>query len=297
MRNLYIDDGIMFLRRVLPAVDEKSTEEDLLFAVLFFALGMEKVLKGILFDLNPAYVYKVQDFKNTVTLLYQDKLLPTYVNNGEISSKPDGDVLTFKLSLQRAKAISKSTENHTSLLFTLSNYRDIIVHNTVNLLEPNKLRKLVLADFYPLVLDYCKELDLGVDEILGGSAFKIADISARNQESPGARIKLKIVNHQRKWHELRNMSGYVSKMTDRTELMKGFRSKTGFYKMTECPACKNPSLIRVEVDLEEFDDRLMPVGAFVTNLKCEFCKFTVEDYDEIDFLKLNDLLAPEDISE
>lgn len=53
MKNMYIDDAIFFLRKFATAIDEMIKDEDILFAVLFFALGMEKLLKGILFVLNP----------------------------------------------------------------------------------------------------------------------------------------------------------------------------------------------------------------------------------------------------
>ncbi|MDD2270979.1 MAG: hypothetical protein PHP95_08650 [Desulfuromonadaceae bacterium] len=297
MNNHYVDDAVFFLKNAAIAVDEKTTDEQIVFAVLSFALGMEKLLKGILFDVNPVYVYKVPDFKNTVSLLYKEKMLPNVLKNQEISSDPDGDVLTFKLSLLRAKAISETTEKHTSLLFSLSNYRDIIVHNTLNLLESAKLRKLILGNFYPMILDYCKELGIRPDKIFAANEIKMADVSAKNQDSPEGRIKLKIAAHLKRWEQLKNMSGYIEKKSRRTDYIKTIRNRNLFFKITECPACKNDSLMKVEVDLEEFDDRLLPVGAFVSGLNCQYCKFTVDDYDEIDYLKLNEHLVPEDIGQ
>ena len=295
MTNDYVNDAVFFLRNTALAVDKKVKEEDIVYAVLSFALGMEKLLKGILFDLNPIYVYKVPDFKNTITILYQDKLLPNVVKNQEILSTPDGDVLTFKLSLLRAKAISGTTEKHTSLLFSLSNYRDIIVHNTLKQLDISKLKKLILADFYPMIQDYCREIGIRSDDIFGENEIKIAEVSAKNQESPDGRIRLRIEVHQKKWDQLKKVPGYISDKLRRTNTIKVIKNSNMFFKPIESPVCKNDSLMKVEVDLEEFDDRLLAVGAFVSSLKCQFCKFSVEDYDEIDYLKLNDLLLPGDV--
>jgi hypothetical protein len=126
--NEYLKDASFFLRRAAGLIEEGMPREKTIEASLHFAFGMERLLKSILFDLNPIYVYKSQEFKNTAPLLYRDRLLPNASHNREIAKEPDADVLTFKLSLLRSKSISQIADRHTNLLFSLSNFRDIIAH-------------------------------------------------------------------------------------------------------------------------------------------------------------------------
>ncbi len=81
LENEYLNDAIVFIQHVAKELSENMSYEDLLSLTLYFALGMERVLKGILFALNPIYVYKSQDFKNTITLFHKDRILDSAYQN------------------------------------------------------------------------------------------------------------------------------------------------------------------------------------------------------------------------
>jgi hypothetical protein len=261
--------------------------------LLFFSLGMERILKGILYNLNPIYVLKAQDFKNSVSIFYKDRLLPNFKQNQEISGSPDTDVLTFKLSLLRAKSISKTTENNTALLFSLSNYRDIIAHNHLSLIDIEKAKILLLRDFYKLIRDYSNELNLKISYFLGPSEIKLASISSKYQESIEDKVKIKLESHKKRWEQLKEQPGYVDKMREKTESIyeASFKNRESFAEKLECPACHNLALITIEVDIDYSEGQANPIGAFVSSLKCHFCKLVIEDYDEMDYLNLNDVLV------
>lgn len=295
MDNKYLKDASYFLIRAGGFIEPEMTKDDVIEALLFFALGTERILKGILFNLNPIYVYKTQDFKNTVPLLYIERLLPNYNQNKEISKSPDADVLTFKLSLMRAKSISVTSEKNTSMLFSLSNFRDIIVHNELSSLDIEKSKKLLLRDFYPLIRDFSTELDLPINYFLGPREIKLASISSEHQESIEEKLNIKLDSHRKRWEQLKNVSGFAEKMKSKTGMAyQAFRERRDkFIEITECPACNNDALLTVEVDFDYSEGQVQPMGVFVSKLNCLFCKLTIEDYDEIDHLKLNDLLIPE----
>ena len=295
MKNGYMDDISFFLTRAAAKTKDRMSEEAVVEAVLFLALGVERLLKGILFGLNPVYIYKNQDFKNTVSLIYGDKLLPGWAQNKEISGSPDGDVLTFKLSLLRTKAISKAAEKHTSMLFALSNWRDIVAHNTLSKLDIEKCRTLLLRDFYPLVRDFCSERNLSITRLLGSHEIRLASLSADHQESIGEKIKVKLDAHTRRWEQLKNVPGYATKMKNKSEsLVRAAANKRdSFVELVPCPACKNGAILTAEVDSDCSEGYVSLTGAFVSSLRCFYCKLDVEDYDEIDYLELRSYINPE----
>lgn len=296
MENEYINDSTFFLTRAASKTKETMSTEVVVEAILFLALGVERLLKGVLFALNPVYIYKAQDFKNTVSLIYGERLLPGWKDNKEIAGSPDADVLTFKLSLLRTKAISQTAEKHTSMMFALSNWRDIIVHNALSRLDIEKCRTLLLRDFYPLMTDFSTELNISISKFLGSHSIRLASLSSIHQESIEEKVKVRLDAHAMKWEQLRNMPGYAEKMKNKNEsvLRAGANRRDTLLDLVPCPACKNDAILSGEVDFDYDDDHAWPVGVFVSSLKCLFCKLEVEDYDEIDHLELNTHFIPEE---
>jgi hypothetical protein len=292
MPNKFIKDASFFIKKTGNIIIKESlSEADTIENILFFALGMERVLKGILANLNPIYVLKSQDFKNSVSILYKEHLLPNFQQNQEIANKPDTDVLTFKLSLLRAKSISKTTEKHTALLLSLSNSRDIIVHNDLSLLDIDKLKKLLLRDFYPLMRDYCSELGLQLKSFVD-SEIKLSTISSKHQESIEEKVKMKLESHKKRWEQMKSNPGFVAKRKQKTSsIQQGSISRDSYTEIFECPACLNDALLTVDIDFDYTDDEVYPIGAFVSKLRCLYCKLFIEDYDEIDYLNLNEYLS------
>ena len=296
MKNEYMDDSPFFLTRAAAKTKNRMTKEAVVEAILFLALGVERLLKGILFTLNPVYIYKNQEFKNTVSLVYGDKLLPGWAHNKEVSGSPDEDVLTFKLSLLRTKAISKAAEKHTSMLFALSNWRDILAHNALARLDIDKCRTLLLRDFYPLIRDFSAELNLPMSRLIGSHEIRLASLSADHQESIEEKVKVRLDAHAKRWEQLQNVPGYTTKMKINSDsaVRAAANKRDTFVEVVPCPACENDAIITAEVDFDYDDGHVWPIGAFVSSLRCLYCKLVVEDYDEIDHLELNSYIAPEE---
>ena len=99
--NEYFSDAFGFFQTVAKLISGSMDDKETIEACLFFALGIERVLKGILFDINPVYVYKNQTFKHTAPILYKSLMLPDISKNKEISSEPEKDVLTYKVSFEK----------------------------------------------------------------------------------------------------------------------------------------------------------------------------------------------------
>ena len=165
--NNYLKDAQLFLQKTSLIISKKMVEQKVIDATLFFALGIERLLKSILWDINPIYVLKDQQFRNTAPILYKEKLLTNNLSNKEFSSKPDSDVLTYRSSLLRAREFSTTTAKYYNTLFALSNYRDIIVHRSLDELDIDKLKKLLLEDFINITKDYSIELNFPITELIG----------------------------------------------------------------------------------------------------------------------------------
>ena len=142
MKNQYFADAKYFFKKSTPMITQSASKDEIIGAMLFFALGIERLLKSILWEINPIFVFTDQSFKNMAPALYSDKLLPSHKQNKEFSKKPNADVLTFKRSLLRAKEFSTATNKHLNVLFALSNYRDNIAHLPLEKIDLEKAKKL-----------------------------------------------------------------------------------------------------------------------------------------------------------
>ena len=92
--NNYLKDTQFFLKKASSIISRDIDEEQVIDATLFFALGIERLLKSILWSINPIYILKDQSFKNTAPILYKEELLTKNLSsNKEFSTNPDSDVL------------------------------------------------------------------------------------------------------------------------------------------------------------------------------------------------------------
>jgi hypothetical protein len=294
MDNEYSSGAGLFLKKAASIIEESMSRETIIEGTLFFALGTERILKSILFDLNPIYVFKNQDFKTTISILYGSRLLSSSSHNKEISGSPDADLLTFKLSLLRAQAVSEVTHAHSSLLFSLSNWRDIVAHSGLSALDLEKCRLLLLRDFYPLIAGYSAELSVPIGRFIGSHEIRLASLSAKHQESVEDKVRMKLESHRIIWKQQCANPGYEEKMRAKTQLaLKASKERSGsFVELVSRPACGNDALLSAEVDFDYCEDQVHPVGVFVSGLRCLFCKLHIEGYDEIDHMKLNELILP-----
>lgn len=65
MNNYFLDSGI-FLKEVSKTVHDKIEHFQIIQQTMNLALGLERLLKGILYDVNPTYILIDSDFKNPI---------------------------------------------------------------------------------------------------------------------------------------------------------------------------------------------------------------------------------------
>lgn len=291
--NLFFRDSKEFLTESAKIINEHMDYNQILFASLSFALGIERILKGILYEINPTFVLIKPDYSNAFQVFYKNKIVPDCSTNGILDNSPNEDVLTFRNSLLRASICSKVANDNKNMLFYISDCRDIIAHHDVQKLDFKRLDNLLLADFYPLVSAFCLEQNLAKKKILSNLDIKLAKIASQHQSNVEDAIKLKIETAIERWGILKNTNGYIA---DKDRVTAGILT-VKFRYPAECPACKNRAVIFTdpEYTFDPYLHKLVVVGAKINRLKCYYCKFSTRDYKELDYLKLSEKIPKSDL--
>lgn len=277
----YLDDAALFLREASRLVERNMTKASAVQAVMNLGLGMERVLKEILWRINPTYILINPAFKNSMPLLYSERLIG---KSTEIADEPDGDVLSFRNSLVRACACSKVAAENKSLLYAISHYRDIVAHNRLSLLELDKVQLLLKRDFYPLAKDFSGEIDCSSNRLFDGHEVKLAELAASLEEDLEKVVSRTLSSHLARWNSLRGTTGFISNKEDVTSEILGTPNKAP----VQCPACGNVAVLygAPVYEFNQFEHREVCVGVRVVKLKCQFCKLEISDYRLIDHMGL-----------
>jgi hypothetical protein len=290
--NEYYQDAGRFVRRAAARIEDRASDEDLAEGILHLALGMERFLKGLLYDINPVYVYTSPEFKHTAPILYNDRLRPGYSQSKQIASNPNDDVITFRSSLHRAKLCSESIEKHSSLLFSLSNMRDILAHRPMSELDTGKARSMATRDMYVLVSDCSTEVGHDLEHYLGPHSDRLRTLSEeiREQEAFEARMQAILAEHKAIWEAREEEEATSRRARFRTLQKRGKIGQNRFYDTVECPACGNDALVAVEADFDLIDRRAVFMGVFADHLKCYYCDLELDSYEELDYVNIDNLL-------
>lgn len=280
----YYEDASSFLSKCSALVKDQMSEADILDATLFFAIGIERLLKALLSRLNPVFVYVDQSFKNTAPLLYKDHLAPSAQSNREFSKQPDPKVIAYRLALLRAKEFSPSANRHYSTLLDLSDLRDIIVHRQLSEFDFDKAKAL-LAAFLPITRDFATERGISLPELVGDQIHGLEFLTKQYAGSTEGRVKKKLEYYRARWDERKNDPEQSARIEQLHELYHDSEA----YDRAECPACGNVAKFSAELDYDYSDGQVYPVGVYPTALRCPFCGFYTDDGEEMDNLGLQEL--------
>ena len=103
----YMRDAV-FLLGIAESARERGEDRALLVeAVLFLALGIDRMIKARLSLVNPLYVYEKQDFSHTMVAHYSEQVLsdaPTKV----LAKEPDKGLCSLGSGAHRAAVAGQS---------------------------------------------------------------------------------------------------------------------------------------------------------------------------------------------
>lgn len=285
MNDFYKDSHVLFKDISKKIADKKlTTDMDVIQNVLFFAIGIEKLLKGILYSINPILILENSDFKNAFPVYYKDKLIPANINSKDIQNDPNGDVIAFHNSVLRAALVSQTAYDYKNTLMKLKSARDIIVHHNLDNVVIPELRLLLNRDFYVIVKSFSDELSWGELHCFNNLHSKLAMISSELQDNISEQVKLKLQAKLSAWNVSKGVTGTMERSKKITiELL-----QNEFSYPTECPCCKNKAVVLTKpvLDYNPFLKQEIQVGLDLLKLNCGFCKLEVTEYTELDFLKV-----------
>ena len=260
------------------------SEMEVIQNTLYFALGIEKLLKGMLYEINPILILENSDFKNSFPLYYREKLIAENEKSKDINQEPNGDVIAFHNSVLRASLISQTTFDYKNTLMKLKDARDTIVHHSFANLNINELKLLLNRDFYTILKSYSDELSWGTVNCFNNLHSKLALISSKLQEDITKQVNLKIESKLASWNQSKGIIGTIERSKKITIEM---LYNDDAYP-TKCPCCENKSVVQTKpvLDYNPYLKQEIQVGLDVTNLKCGFCKLEITEYTELDYLKV-----------
>ncbi len=287
MANPHRAQAARFLRLAAGFVDHTMTADAVLQATLCFAIGLEKLLHSILYELNPTYVHKKPEFENTVAIEYKARLTPEAAKEWS-AKKLDRDVISLRAAIQRSKAVSRVTLANVNLLHGFAELRDLIAHGTPDDSDIERAKGLVQRYLYPLTRDFAEELSVSPQDLGGGQLGRCADVSAENQESIKDTVNLRLEAHRLQWEERQVPSAERERIARETEEKSRKARRDKFMEKIDCPACGNPALLHTCVDFDVGEGHAYPVGVFIERLECLFCGLLVELPEELDELGLTE---------
>ncbi len=267
------------------------SNQDIIQGVLNFAIGMERILKGILYNINPTYILVAPEFRNSLPILYDTRIINREKNNNVLNIKLNRDVITFRNSLLRSSSVSKSAQNNKNKLFSLSNLRDVIAHHEIEIMDINQARNILQRDFYFIILDFVDEFGLNKFNCFGEYENNINALAKKHQQDIKNIIRLKIEEHRLKWEKLDKASEIISRKHSITnELL-----ESDYRHETSCPACNQPAILYTEADYVIDTDTAEKtiIGQFVRKIRCEFCGLIIDDAGELDELGFGSLIYPD----
>ncbi len=283
-RNEFYKDASLLFKKVSKQIVGNQLEDEcsVIENTLLFAIGVEKLLKSIIYDVNPLYVLESPDFKNSAPIAYYADIK----DNCEVAKDPNEDVIAFHSSVLRATVFSKTAFDNKNTLMKLKNARDIIVHHNFSKLDIYELRTLLKRDFYPLLRDFSVEHSFGgMLNFFNNLNPKLASISSSLQDDIEKQIKLKLEGVTASWNALKGVNTFNIKKVE-VETAKSLEKDYVF--PAECPCCKNQALVYTTpiMSFDSYKNEIIQTGLSTKALKCLFCHLEVTDYKELDYLKI-----------
>lgn len=288
--NIYLRDAGDFLKIASSQINDTIGRKEIIQITMNFALGMERILKGILFDVNPTYILIDPTFNSSLQVLYKKQLIANADGHAELNKNPNHDVITFRNSLLRAQAVSDITFNNKNLLFVLSSARDIIAHNDLSLLQIEKLKLLLKRDYYQVISEYCAELSISKGKYFDGHHIRLSELSGKYNEDLDKKLSLIYNAHLEKYKLQKGVQGYLENKDMETKQVLSHSDKFPII----CPACNNMAVIYTKgiKEYNQFENKEITVGLKVNELKCRYCKLDITDYKLLDHLKLETQIRP-----
>ena len=276
--NDYATDALAFFRKCILLTDKLDSNDIVADVLLYFAVGVEKFAKHVLANVNPAFIYTKLDFDTVARLHYTTRV--KHLPAGE-DRKLCEHVVTMREALARARWFSRPIGSHFNALQKLSRYRDTVLHHCRSDLDFEDARVLIRSTLKPFLTDIARELNVTQAVLLQGAAPKLEFTDDESGLTLDKRVKAKLKYYRKEWKKRQLDPSLKERLFWLSSI---YRDETK-YNMGRCPACGNVALFRAEL---EYDDEGEARAVYPIGLACAFCGYETSDWQEMDYLKLQD---------
>lgn len=289
----YLADAQRLIGMAGKGITERMDDKEVIAATTFFSLGVERLLKFILADVNPVFVLSNGDFKNAAPCLYKHRFVSDD-KHSVTASKPDHDVVSFRVALQRALLFSVGIKENSQLLYSLANHRDILAHRPLSELDILKAKRLLTKDAYKLLNDICSERAMPINEFFGEEDQRLHTLSDKQQgeEAFAQDMSARLAQHKALWIERSSNAEFVAQAEHQTASLLDRSGQDFSYEPIKCPACSQEAVARIEPDYDyDAAERMsFMIGVFVDSISCRFCDLKLTDYEELNYVDAKSIL-------
>lgn len=280
LTNPYHRDAAYFLKQAIDGVVEEKEGEVNLSHALHLALGVERLLKGVLWDEHPAFTLMDETFDNTAKVFYGTRLKEIGAEAGSNTKKEgNADSVTYRIAATRARVFSDATRNHFGVLMKLGHFRDIVAHNDLSKLDLRDVAFFLRRNLHSILNAFEKEGVGNASALMGKNEPMLRQWSIDYIEDLQARVSKRLEFHLQQFRE----RPHADKVPPRPILPPKFEE---WDTKIECPACGQDAKVRQEVDFDVVDGQAVPQGVFISHLFCAHCGLYVDDYEELEEMKI-----------
>ena len=289
VENEYLKDAARLINLSATHIGLDASYRNVIPAMTLFSFGIERLLKYILINVNPTFALKNGDFRHAAPVLYREKFVTSEIND-QVQKKPDSEVVSFRVAMQRALLFSRSVQENKQLMYALAQYRDTLAHRPTTEIDLEKAAALLNRDGFPLVDSICQELDVSIEKFFGENTNRLSVLSSeiRHRQEFSKYIEGLLSDHGAVWERRKENKAFIEQASDLTQSLISSSGATFTYEDFVCPACGQEAVARIEpdYDYDDFDGPLL-TGVFVDNIRCYFCGLYLEDYQELNYVDAN----------
>jgi hypothetical protein len=305
--NDYFKEAAFWLRKASRLISDKMDDDQSIEATLQFAIGVELIVKGILWDVNPLFVYENPECDTIAGHLYSDKMTPgaqaKFRNTPKEVSKKDKNNSTKKpsdyvnpgvISAARAQMFSKTAEEHCASIQQLFQYRGAIAHRPRTDFPIPDLKRFTQMYFMQLVGSFVAELKVDITDFIAVERLEelqsLSNDLVRKRDLP-KRMEEKRKEHQAIWEQRKDdkQFRYATAQEAWSQTSRQvMRPHTLRRVIRQCPVCGNEAVFETEGKMTAQGWK----AERVIYVDCGFCDFNASDPAEIDYFRIMELANP-----
>lgn len=290
----YLNDAKSHIRLAAPAIAKGVASDQRFLAVVLVAVGIEKLLKHIIAEVNPALILKSQDFDSVVLHCHREAITATD-KISDIEKKASPDVITLKASIQRASLFSRSVKDNAQFIHTLADFRDIALHRSCDELDPVRVDRLLCRDLHDVIRSVSADLFLSTQDFLGEHSARIEALSEEiiAHDNFQAGMEALLERHRKIWQE---RSKNATTVSHADKVTTAYLAKRSEVIDCPCPACGKLAVATLEPDYDYDHDPDNGTsfgyiaGVYVTEIHCLYCSLKLDEYDQLKYVDADSLL-------